>query len=88
MPISHQHHIVLPQLREFADSQLTEPLMPVTSLAAQYQISTAILWDCALALNCQSHTLDGQIYFTTDTLKRLEQLIKRIEISWGYTNFL
>ena len=64
------------------NNKVLENLIPFESLPEQYQLSKAVLWDCLLALKCEPQKLDEQIYFTTSNLKRLEQFIKRIEISW------
>lgn len=76
------------RLRELARDKSLENLIPFESLQEQYQISTAVLWDCLLALKFEPQKLDGQIYFTASNLKRLEQFIKRIEIAWACPHIL
>ena len=81
-------HFIWAQLRELARDKTLENLIPFESLPAQYQISATLLWDCLLALQFEPQQLDEQIYFTAGNLKRLEQLIKRIEIAWACPHIL
>ena len=88
IPIPQSRHFTLTLLRELAKDKMLENLITFESLAEQYQISEAVLWDCLLALKFEPQKLDGRIYFTTSNLKRLEQFIKRIEISWNCSHIL
>ncbi len=81
-------HFILARLRELAKDKTLENLIPFESLPERYHISAAVLWDCLLALKIEPQKLDGQLYFTTGNLKRLEQFIKRIEISWNCPHIL
>jgi hypothetical protein len=74
---------ILTLLRELAKDKTLEKYVPFESLPERYQVSAAVLWDCLLALKIEPQKINGQIYFTAQNLKRLEQLIKRIEISWA-----
>ncbi len=82
-------HFILARLGELLSEEKTlENLILFESLPERYQISAVILWDCLLALKIEPQKLDGQMYFTTGNLKRLEQFIKRIEISWACSHIL
>ncbi|MGB5633616.1 MAG: hypothetical protein WBM44_11315 [Waterburya sp.] len=85
---TQSRHFILALLRELTKDKTLENLIPFESLPEQYQISPTVLWDCLLALKIQPQQLDEQIYFTAGNLKRLEQFIKRIEISWACPHIL
>ncbi len=85
---TQSRYFILTLLRELAKDKTLENLIPFESLSEQYQISEAVLWDCLLALKFEPQKLDGRIYFTTSNLKRLEQFLKRIEISWDCPHIL
>ncbi len=85
-PIQPRH--ILARLRELTRDDTLENLIPFDSLLDRYQISATVLWECSLALKIKPQKLNGQIYFTAQNLKRLEQFIKRIEISWACPNVL
>lgn len=79
---------ILTRLKELARDKTLENLIPFESLPKEYHLSATVLWDCLLALNFEPQKLDGQIYFTAGNLRRLEQFIKRIEISWACPHIL
>ncbi len=82
-------HFILAGLRELLPRDRTlDSLIPFENLPERYQISAVILWDCLLALKIKPEKLEGQIYLTNGNLKRLEQFIKRIEISWSCPHIL
>ena len=87
-PLIQSRHFISTRLGKLTKDKALEDLIPFDSLSEQYQISEVVLWDCLLALRIESHQLDGRIYFTADNLKRLEQFIKRIEISWDCPHIL
>ena len=87
-PLIHSLSFVLARLGELARDKTLENLIPFDNLPERYQISAAVLWDCLLALKIEPQKLDGRIYFTAGDLRRLEQFIKRIEISWACPHIL
>ncbi|MBE9045698.1 hypothetical protein IQ255_15000 [Pleurocapsales cyanobacterium LEGE 10410] len=87
-PIQSRHLILARLGKLLAKQEALENLIPFESFPEQCQISQSVLWDCLLALKIEPQKLDEQIYFTADNLKRLEQFIKRIEISWACPHVL
>ena len=85
---SESLNFILTLFRGLAPDKSLENLIPFESLPEQYQLSEAVVWDCLLALKCEPQKLDERVYFTTGNLKRLEQFIKRIEISWNCPHIL
>ena len=81
-------HSILVRLRQLVRNKALENLIAFETLPEQYQMSAVVLWDCLLALKIKPHKLDGRIYFTAGDLKRVEQFIKRIEISWDCPDIL
>ncbi|MDJ0649541.1 MAG: hypothetical protein QNJ60_12625 [Xenococcaceae cyanobacterium MO_188.B19] len=81
-PLIQSRHFISTLLRKLTKDKGLENLISFESLPEQYQMSAVVLWDCFLALKIEPHKLDGRIYFTAGNLKRLEQFIKRVEISW------
>ena len=80
--------LISTKFRDLAKDKAPENLIPFASLSDRYQISAPVLWECSLALQIKPQQLNGQIYFTAQNLKQLEQFIKRIEISWACPNVL
>lgn len=87
-PLIQSRHFISTRLGKLTKDKALENLIAFESLPEQYQISAVVLWDCLLALKIESHELEGRIYFTAENLKRLEQFIKRIEISWDCPHIL
>ena len=87
-PLIQSRYFISTRLSKLTKDKALEKLIPFESLPEQYQISAVVLWDCLLALKIESHELEGRIYFAADNLKRLEQFIKRIEISWDCPRIL
>ena len=86
--IQPQHLILARREELLAKEKTLDNLILFDSLPDRYQMSATVLWDCLLALKIEPQQLDGQIYFTTSNLKRLEQFIKRVEISWACSHIL
>jgi hypothetical protein len=81
-------HLIWTRFRRLRRDETLEYLILFETLPDQYQISRAVLWDCILTLKIEPQKLDGQIYLTAQNLKRLEQFIRRIEISWACPHIL
>ncbi len=79
----HFRRVIWPELVAVSQDRTLEALVPFDSLSGQYQVSDVILWDCLLALRFEPQDVNGQPYFTVGQVKRLEQFIKRIEITWA-----
>ena len=86
--LSELNSIISIYFRETSPDNLTQNLIPWETISSRYQISAKVLWQCSAALKIEPQKLDEQIYFTPENLKRLEQFIKRIEISWACPNIL
>ena len=80
--------IISTYFRETSPDNLTQNLIPWETISSRYQISAKVLWDCLAALKIKPQKLNAQFYLTPQDLKRLEQFIKRIEISWACPNIL
>ena len=76
------------QLRELVKDKTSENLISCESLLDRFRIPKNVLWECLLTLKIEPQQRNEQAYFTTQDLKRLEQFIKRIEISWACPHIL
>ena len=82
--ISFHHNFIFSSQEQHQAPQISVVRVSLSSLPEQCQVPMALISEFLIALKIEPHQVDGQMYITAQELKLLEQLIKRIEISWGY----